>query len=223
MKKMNPASLAPVIQKMEDLFQIFNEKFFESTLSKPVITIAKGRKSSGYITLGWCSDKEVWKNGEEMYYEINVCPEFINRPIEEVCATLLHEMCHLYNALNKIPDTSRSSQYHNKKFKICAEKHGLNVEKDSARGFAITTLKPETLEFIKTLDLVKIDLHRIGAMEISDTGERGEGGEKIGKGEKQLKSSSTRKYKCPICGDSVRATKNVHVICGECNFRMVIV
>ena len=213
MENTNPTSLAPIIQRLDELFQVFNERFFESALSKPVIAMSKGRRSSTHHTLGWCSLEEVWINGEEMHYEINVCPEFINRPIEEVCETLLHEMCHLSNALNNIQDCSRSSQYHNKNFKVCAEKHGLNVEKDSARGFFITTLKPETLEFIKTLDLEKFNLHRIGATEISGVNENEE--------KQPKKKSSTRKYECPICEGSVRATKVMHIICGKCSFRMV--
>ena len=28
---------------------------------------------------------------------------------------------------------------------------------------------------------------------------------------------SSRKYVCPVCGCIIRATKEVHVICGDCN------
>lgn len=37
------------------------------------------------------------------------------------------------------------------------------------------------------------------------------------------KRSSTRKYKCPCCGNSVRATKTVNVICGDCMKQMEVV
>ena len=30
-----------------------------------------------------------------------------------------------------------------------------------------------------------------------------------------------RKYTCPCCGNSVRATKSVNVICGDCMQRMI--
>ena len=36
-----------------------------------------------------------------------------------------------------------------------------------------------------------------------------------------VKTTSTRKYKCPICGQSVRATKHVNIMCLDCNAPMV--
>jgi hypothetical protein len=86
-------------------------------------------------------------------YEISLSAEYLNRGIEEICDTLLHEMIHLYNALNNIKDTSSNYVYHNKKFKEGCENHGLLVEKDKKLGWSITTLKPETKEYINTLNI----------------------------------------------------------------------
>ena len=36
------------------------------------------------------------------------------------------------------------------------------------------------------------------------------------------KPSSSRKYVCPCCGNSVRATKCVHIACMDCQAEMVI-
>ena len=211
MENKNMVSLAPINQKLEELFQIFNEKFFGSALPKPVITIAgKGNMKAS----GWCTREKVWGDEKEnRYYEINICSEFLSRPIEEVCETLLHEMCHLYNASRGKHDCSKTSQYHNKTFKECAEKHGLNVEQDKNRGFAITSLKPETLEFIQSLGIGKFDLCR-------DERKRNEKGNMVAG--KELKKSSTRKYVCPKCRDSVRATKIKNIICGDCDMKMEI-
>ena len=33
--------------------------------------------------------------------------------------------------------------------------------------------------------------------------------------------SSTRKYLCPVCGNSVRATKDVNILCMDCNVQMI--
>lgn len=35
--------------------------------------------------------------------------------------------------------------------------------------------------------------------------------------------SSTRKYICPCCGNSVRATKTVNIACLDCDTQMVVV
>jgi predicted SprT family Zn-dependent metalloprotease len=198
------ASIAPIINELEKLFAIFNEHLFESALSTAVITMHKKGNSNAN---GWCTHEKDWEDGKgARYFEINICPEYINRPIEEICATLIHEMCHLYNSLNDVQDCSRSSQHHNIKFKECAEKHGLNVEKHPSRGYASTSLNPETREFIKTLDLTAFDLFRDSKTN-----------------KKATKKSSTRKYICPVCGQSIRATKeNVNIICGDCNEKMIL-
>lgn len=39
---------------------------------------------------------------------------------------------------------------------------------------------------------------------------------------KRRKPSSTRKYKCPVCGCSVRATKYVNIMCMDCGEPMVL-
>lgn len=194
-------SLLPVIKNLNDIFECFNEQYFESELSRAIITAApKGRKKA----TGWCTSHKAWRDIDAGYYEINICAEHINAPIEDVCEVLLHEMCHFYNLQNNIQDCSRSSQYHNSKFKNCAEQHGLNVEKHPSYGYTITSLKPETLEYIKTLNLTDFTLFRD-----SPTGE-------------EKKKSSTRKYICPTgCDVSIRATKEVNVICGTCKARLV--
>lgn len=35
------------------------------------------------------------------------------------------------------------------------------------------------------------------------------------------KPSSTRKYQCPKCGNSIRATKDVNILCMDCNEQML--
>lgn len=39
---------------------------------------------------------------------------------------------------------------------------------------------------------------------------------------KTRKPSSTRKYICPCCGNSFRATKEINVMCMDCNEQFVI-
>ena len=35
------------------------------------------------------------------------------------------------------------------------------------------------------------------------------------------RTSSTRKYRCPCCGNSVRATKTVRIACMDCGVQMI--
>lgn len=112
---MNEVSLNPVIAELEDLFSKFNTRFFDDKLVKPVITVSPDHTRGAY---GWCTGWKAWKAGEdEGYYEINLCAEYLNRPFEETCGTLIHEMVHLQNLQDGVQDTSRSGLYHNRKFK----------------------------------------------------------------------------------------------------------
>ena len=57
------------------------------------------------------------------------------------------------------------------------------------------------------------------AMRIGSTGTAQTNGAGMGAGGRR--PSSTRKLVCPKCGQSVRATKEVNIICGDCMERMV--
>lgn len=196
---MEKASLKTVIGKLESLFDNFNQKFFNNELKRPVITVSPDVTKGAY---GWCTSWKAWKEDEDPdgYYEINLCAEYLNRPFEDTCETLIHEMVHLINLQNGIQDTSRSGMYHNKKFKEVAEQHGLIVEKSSKYGFSITKLSDEAAEYIQSLDGQGFKLSRTKIPKL-----------------KTSSSSSSRKYVCPNCGTIIRATKEVRVICSDCN------
>ena len=92
---------------------------------------------------------KIWNADGEKYREINLCAEYLDRPIFELAATLLHEMAHLYNLEHDIQDISNNGYYHNMKFKATAEAHGLHIEKHAKYGWTVTTLAPEAESWIK--------------------------------------------------------------------------
>ena len=92
---------------------------------------------------GWCSISESWNASGEKYREINHCAEYLDLPIFELAATLLHEMAHIYNLVHGIQDISNNGYYHNLKFKTTAETHGLHIEKHDKYGWTVTALAPE--------------------------------------------------------------------------------
>ncbi|MFQ9429047.1 MAG: SprT-like domain-containing protein [Oscillospiraceae bacterium] len=201
---MDNASLKPVIAELEGLFSKFNKAFFEGKLEQPMITVSPDHTRGAY---GWCTSWKAWQDGskEGGFYEINLCAEYLNRPFEETCGTLIHEMVHLWNLQNGVQDTSRGGSYHNRKFKEAAEQHGLTVEKGEKYGWHKTTLAPATLTFVQSLGKNGFSLVRPRVNTL--------------KGSK--KSSSSRKYVCPCCGAIIRATKEVNVICGDCEVPFV--
>lgn len=192
-KEMAETNLKVIIQKLEKLFEKFNNKFYDGLLVKPIITV-----SPDATRYGWCTSWKAWENKEDKnigYYEINISAEYLARPFKEICTTLLHEMVHLWNLQNKIKDTSREGHYHNKKFKIAAESHGLLVEQHSVYGWCLTSLNDQARAFIIKLNEDDFKICR----------------------KKTHSQSSSRKYVCPCCGLIIRATRDVFIICGNCN------
>ena len=186
------------------MYDFANERLFNGELKKPVITVQRDERNK---TNGWWSVGKVWQENaeDEGEHELNMTAQQLNRPIEQIAATLIHEMCHQFASANNMQDCSRSGTYHNKLFKKIAETHGLKVECVPQIGWSHTELTEETAamlnEFVAENPATVI--YRLPVV----------------KGQ-TVKTSSTRKYVCPICGQSVRATKQVNIICADCDAPM---
>ena len=191
------AKYIETVKYLERLYDYCNEKLFNNELDKPVITVQLDSKNK---TNGWFTPAKVWKHADT--HEINITAQQLNRPIREIASTMIHEMCHYYAELNNMQDTSRSGTYHNKLFKRIAEQHGLKVECVKTIGWSHTELTPETDVLITAF--VEHNPETIIYRAPVFTGQ-------------MVKTSSTRKYICPVCGQSVRATKAVNIMCADCN------
>ena len=200
---------------LNKVFDLLNEAFFENALSRPTITIQSTPKAYGHFTL----NKDTWVSTLGGTHEINIGAGTLARPIEDVCATMLHEMIHLYNHESGIQDCSRGNTYHNKRFKQAAESHGLTVEHSDKYGWSHTSPTEELLDFVIENGLTDILINRNDGMSFY-TGKTGthSGGAKI---PTTPRTSSTRKYVCPCCGMSVRATRTVRIACMDCGEQMV--
>ena len=71
---------------LNSIFDSLNDRYFESALSRPVITIQSTPRAYGHFTLydAWSVD------GDKGMREINIGAGTLSRPIENVVATLLH-------------------------------------------------------------------------------------------------------------------------------------
>lgn len=199
---------------LNKIFDLLNTEFFESALSRPTITIQSTPKAYGHFSLR----EDTWVSKIGGTHEINIGAGTLSRPIEEVVATLLHEMIHYYNYENGIQDCSRGNTYHNKRFKEVAESHGLIVEHSDKYGWSHTSPTEELIDFVISNDLTDILLNRneFTGFQIGGTGTHsGTSGGTI------PKTSSTRKYICPCCGMSVRATRTVRIACMDCEVQMI--
>lgn len=215
----NKMSISPIITALEAAFDWLNNRFYEGSLPRPVITLSEGAKARA---MGWFSLYKPWHLADDPLVEateLNISSDYLDGGYEEVVNTLCHEMVHCYNYEHGIKDCARSGSRHNKKFAETAEAHGMRwvkpTEDDEAEqqyykkyGFAHVKLndavRPEVLEaltFLKEAMTVYRDKRK--------------------KKERVAKKSGVIKYMCPCCGNSVRATKEVMIMCMDCKEAMV--
>ena len=202
-------------------FEVLNEVYFDNELPPVVITIMSSPRTYGHFTVG-----KVWKAEENHFNEINISAEHLDRNIENVMATLQHELIHFYCQLNNIADTSQSERYHNKNFK--REARGLIISYAKYIGYSVTEPSQEFIEVLQNNGIEKpMNINRDGVMGIAGIGGNGSGddngkGGVDGKGiQTGKRKTSTRKYQCPCCGNSFRATKEIRVLCMDCNEQYV--
>ena len=192
-------SLAHV--ELDRLFDIFNKKYFESKLEKPMIIIQSTGKKPIY---GYCTMQKMWSNEDNSsgLYEMGISAEHLTRSVEDICGTLIHEMVHLYNKINDVKDVAPNYVYHNKRFKIEAEKRGLIITKAPQIGWSVTTLQDETKEFISTLNVDQkvFSYYRVYYPK-----------------PKTINKYPQYKYVCPKCGEKITSRNpELKIICHAC-------
>lgn len=194
-----PMKMSDVINKLENLFDILNRAYFGTELPKPVITVQSTPKFYGH-----CTTKKIWKSENEAMYEINIGAEYLNRPSENTAATMCHEMVHLYCLENEIADTCQKGRYHNKTFKTEAESRDLEIGYDRTVGYSHTN---PTEAFKKTLKDNGFTLEVLFARALPELKARAE-------------REKPHKYICPLCGQEVKTTADLNIICGHCEVPM---
>ena len=200
---------------LNKMFDMLNGEFFENTLSRPTITIQSTPRAYGHFSLR----DDTWVSATGDSHEINIGAGTLARPIEEVAAPLLHEMVHYYNHEQGIQDCSRGNTYHNRRFKEAAEAHGLIVIHSKKYGWSHTSPADSLLDFILENGLTDILINRNEFAGFRGTGTGAHDGNAT---TTPPRTSSTRKYICPCCGNSVRATKKVNIACMDCDAQMVV-
>ena len=209
-----PTSYNRAAGYLNKIFDLLNEEYFENALSRPTITIQSTPKAYGHFSLR----DDTWVSKLGSTHEINIGAGTLARPIEDVTATLLHEMVHYFNHIAGIQDCSRGNTYHNKRFKQAAESRGLRVEHSEKYGWSHTSPGDDLLDFVLDNGLTDILINRNEFTGFHITGTGTHSGTTI---TPPPRASSTRKYICPCCGNSVRATKIVNIGCLDCSEKML--
>lgn len=158
-------------------------------LDKIIVTVqSAGRKKA----LGWFwSGKWIEIDGvkERECSEINLSAEHLHSA--DMGEVLLHELAHAENDFLEIKDCDKTGRIHNKKFKVMAEKVGLNVhDRHPSLGFAITSLGDTAKSFLSQIEFNKdvFKSYRVQKAAVKQ-------------------GTRLKKLECPDCGYVVRATQ----------------
>ena len=198
---------------LEKIFRVLNEHYFNNELEEAVITIQSTPRAYGHVTVS-----KAWHRADgEQRHELNVGAGTLDRDITNVVATILHEMVHLLNLQSGIKDCSRGGTYHNKKFRDAAEARDLKISYDPRIGWSITEPTEALIAFIISQGWDDVMMGRTDGFTARGTGTSQPGAAPGG----EKRPSSTRKLICPKCSQSVRATRKVNILCGDCLLPMV--
>lgn len=199
------------VQYLNKIFKHINTEFFNDSLEMPTITVQSTAEAYGHVSVG-----KVWKNElGNLSHELNVSADYLDRPVENVVATLIHEGCHLYAMANGIKDTSNRGIYHNRRFKELAEERGLKISKSEKYGWTITEPTERIIKFCEEYGLGDIQIARRKQLSFVDTGNsQGKGTDSSQPTSK--KKNSYQRWSCPCCHTIIRSTKTVNIICGDC-------
>lgn len=129
---------------LEAMYRALNARYFGGELEEPIITIQSTPRAYAHVTVG-----KVWHrlDGREQR-EVNIGAGTLDRPIENVVASLLHELVHVQNMQLGIKDCSRGNVYHNKRFRDAAERCDLKISYDPRIGWSITEPTEALIDFI---------------------------------------------------------------------------
>lgn len=213
-------NVSDTIIELNKIYDMLNEKYFDHKLKPAIITImcGKQRTKSYYGKF----EQKVWYKKEDISEdedgnvelkdidvgqdEIVMSAEYLTRPFNSVCCTLLHEMIHQWCAQNGIEETSNNGTYHNAKFKHECEMRELIVEKEKIIGWAITTPSKAFDEYVydviePVVDTTVFDLFRNTTFA-------------------PPKKAIKKRFMCPMCGLTVQAKKGSNIFCGKCGVRL---
>ncbi len=209
-------NMSRLVNQLEKMYRALNADFFNNELDTPIITVTPSSRSYAHYT-PW----NAWQAGDADKREINIASGTLNRPLEAITASLLHEMVHMYNdTVLNVQDVSRNGTYHNREFAKSCEKHGLICTKTEKYGWSHTEAADSLIEWLLNHnELREIEMCRndIGCVSVGIGAHTSSGGITV----VGTTKGNSRRYVCPCCHTIVRATRTVNIVCGDCAERMI--
>lgn len=211
----------------QNLFDYFNRELFNGELPQCILNLSRKSNAAGFFANNRWKHKKVGTDT----HEISLNPIILDEEPEYIFATLVHEMCHLWQEEYGSP--SRSG-YHNKEWANKMESIGLipsttgepggkktgqqmsdYVEKDGLLDRKIKQMpKSYALPFtsVESITFKEIREARGGLSEISDGGSI-----------MQVNKKNKIKYSCPSCQMNVWGKSDLNIKCMDCDEQLVAI
>lgn len=210
------ATVKPTIEQYKTLQNIYD--YFRAQLFKPMgieledvmLTFSRKKNVYGFFAPG------LWQNGQEVKKaEIALNPDEFNRENIKIMSTLVHEMCHLWQAQD---GTAPRRGYHNKDFAAKMEMVGLitsatGKEGGKRTGQNMTHYIQEGGAFEKAYYNKSAQFFHLPYAPVASL---------TGPAKIRVKRSGHRvKYVCPVCGAASWGKPDMNLICGDCMTAMI--
>ncbi len=207
--------------ELDRAYKFFNEKFFHSQLPPTLITLQRKGKAMGYFHGKRFKGVD---DGQETVDELALNPDCFGLGDYETLNTLVHEMCHVWQAHHGKP--SRNG-YHNRQW----------AEKMVAIGLMPFDTKRHTEEDIRQLAVDQIKQtgqsvsdfpipnglfdRQAKALLASGWHIKWESKMLAGKRSHQRKKQNKVKYHCSVCGANAWGKPILQLMCGTCMVTML--
>lgn len=195
---------------LEDLFSYYNEALFGSQLPFCMINLSRHRRAAGFFIA------EYWKSEDDQpKHEISINPDTLLRGDEYWHSTLVHEMCHMWQA--EFGKPSRTS-YHNKEwankmFEIGLMPSHTGKPDGKITGQRMTHYVLINGPFKRAFQAIALnDLNNLKLPYLTNISDRNE----AEANNSQRKSGIKVKYTCD-CGTSVWGKSRLKIRCLNCN------
>lgn len=209
-----------IYDELSKVFEIYNERLFNSQLPECIITLQRKFNTKGYFS----AKRFISLNSSEYKHEIAINPDYFGMTsTPEIFSTIVHEMCHLSM---EIKGKSCTDGYHDSKWAKEMLRVGLiptdNGKEDGKKtGFKIThIIKPDGLFYEVTKEIMNMGL-RINFGDRNFLKDKSFMETEVEKKKKETLSGKKFKYSCGC--SNVWGKKDLVIKCVKCgnNFNKV--
>jgi predicted SprT family Zn-dependent metalloprotease len=197
---------AETYANLDAAFNHFNAELFGHRLPSVLFTLTRKRKAHGYF---WAEQFKHRADGDHTH-EIALNPDSMDRTLDAVLSTLVHEMTHLEQQEYGTPGSKGN---HNKEWVTLMERVGL-IPSNTGEPGGKQTGRPMT-HYVEEGGAFEVSLQNLLASGFTlpyFTQPRASAEKK--------KDLSKVKFTCPCCGDKAWAKASMRLVCGECNEEM---